>query len=63
MDFGTMYARLQSRNHYATAGQYFSDLQLVCTNAMRYNPPDTIYFQKARKVSIARSFLFTRYLL
>lgn len=50
MDLGTMYSRLESRNYYSTAGQFLSDVRLMCENAMCYNPPDTIYYQKARKV-------------
>ncbi|VUZ53918.1 unnamed protein product [Hymenolepis diminuta] len=50
MDLGTIYTRLSSRNYYSTAGQYFDDLRLMCQNAMLYNPPDTIYYQKARKM-------------
>ncbi|KAL7064234.1 hypothetical protein AAHC03_04710 [Spirometra sp. Aus1] len=50
MDLGTMHSKLLSRRCYATAGQYLSDLRLMCTNAMRYNPPETVYYQKARKL-------------
>ncbi|VDO10729.1 unnamed protein product [Rodentolepis nana] len=50
MDLGTMYKRLSSRNFYSTAGQYLDDLRLMCQNAMLYNPPDTIYYQKARSM-------------
>ena len=55
MDLGTVYTRLSSRNYYSTAGQYLDDLRLMCQNAMLYNPPDTIYYQKARKVGLFRS--------
>ncbi|KAL5110260.1 Bromodomain-containing protein 9 [Taenia crassiceps] len=50
MDLGTMYSRLESRNYYSNAGQFLSDVRLMCENAMCYNPPDTIYYQKARKL-------------
>ncbi|VDN37737.1 unnamed protein product, partial [Dibothriocephalus latus] len=50
MDLGTMHSKLLSRRCYATVGQYLSDLRLMCTNAMRYNPPETVYYQKARKL-------------
>ncbi|VDM30214.1 unnamed protein product [Hydatigera taeniaeformis] len=50
MDLGTIHSRLESRNYYSTAGQYSSDVRLMCENAMCYNPPDTIYYQKARKL-------------
>ncbi|KAH9282625.1 Bromodomain-containing protein 9 [Echinococcus granulosus] len=50
MDLGTMYSRLESRNYYSTASQYLADVRLMCQNAMCYNPPDTIYYQKARKL-------------
>ncbi|CDS39605.1 Bromodomain containing protein [Echinococcus multilocularis] len=50
MDLGTMYSRLESRSYYSTASQYLADVRLMCQNAMCYNPPDTIYYQKARKL-------------
>ncbi|VDK36737.1 unnamed protein product [Taenia asiatica] len=50
MDLGTIYSQLESRNYYSTAGQFLSDVRLMCENAMCYNPPDTIYYQKARKL-------------
>ncbi|VEL09546.1 unnamed protein product [Protopolystoma xenopodis] len=50
MDLGTMASRLQSRTVYCSAFDYLFDLALTCHNAMLYNPPDTIYYQRARKL-------------
>lgn len=51
MDMGTIYDRLCSRAFYTSASEYLADVTLMCENAMVYNPPDTIYYQRARKVS------------
>ncbi|TPP59011.1 Bromodomain-containing protein 9, partial [Fasciola gigantica] len=50
MDMGTIYDRLCSRAFYSSASEYFADVALMCENAMVYNPPDTIYYQRARKM-------------
>nr|CAH8822840.1 unnamed protein product [Trichobilharzia regenti] len=50
MDLGTICSRLRSRAYYRSAAEYLADVTLMCDNAMVYNPPDTIYFQRARKL-------------
>lgn len=50
MDLSTILRRLRSRSHYSRVTQYLADVTLMCTNAMVYNPPDSIYYQRARKV-------------
>ncbi|KAK4472717.1 hypothetical protein MN116_002700 [Schistosoma mekongi] len=50
MDLGTIFNRLQSRAYYRSAAEYLADVTLMCNNAMVYNPPDTIYYQRARKL-------------
>lgn len=65
MDLGTMYSRLESRNYYSTALQYLTDLRQMCQNAMCYNPSDTIYYQKARKVDLfhCAKFYFDKFFI
>ncbi|KAL3320151.1 Bromodomain containing protein 7 [Cichlidogyrus casuarinus] len=50
MDLSTIYTKLTSRFEYETASQYLDDVILMCTNSMIYNPPETVYYQKARKI-------------
>lgn len=58
MDLGTIYKRLLSRNHYSSVRQYLDDVRLMCENAMLYNPRESIYYQKARKVDFIPFFSF-----
>ncbi|KAG5454405.1 hypothetical protein CSKR_107210 [Clonorchis sinensis] len=58
MDLGTIYTRLQSRAYYRSATDYLADVTLMCDNAMVYNAPNTVYFERARKL-----LLFCRKLL
>ncbi|KAF7249599.1 hypothetical protein EG68_09648 [Paragonimus skrjabini miyazakii] len=50
MDLGTISNRLTSRTCYKSVTDYLADVTLMCNNAMVYNPPDTIYYQRARKL-------------
>ncbi|KAF6768618.1 hypothetical protein AHF37_09346 [Paragonimus kellicotti] len=50
MDLGTISNRLISRSCYKSVTDYLADVTLMCNNAMVYNPPDTIYYQRARKL-------------
>ncbi|KAF8562144.1 hypothetical protein P879_09216 [Paragonimus westermani] len=50
MDLGTISNRLISRACYKSVTDYLADVTLMCNNAMVYNPPDTIYYQRARKL-------------
>ncbi|XP_010278656.1 PREDICTED: uncharacterized protein LOC104612779 [Nelumbo nucifera] len=49
MDFGTIRKKLAS-GAYSNFEQFESDVFLVCTNAMQYNAPETIYFKQARSI-------------
>ncbi|KAJ6684607.1 BROMODOMAIN CONTAINING PROTEIN [Salix purpurea] len=47
MDFSTVKKKLDE-GAYAYLEQFEKDVLLICSNAMLYNPPDTIYFRQAR---------------
>ncbi|XP_074583384.1 uncharacterized protein LOC141839217 [Curcuma longa] len=47
MDFGTVRKKL-ARNAYRSFEQFEDDVFLICSNAMQYNAPDTVYFRQAR---------------
>ncbi|XP_068640756.1 uncharacterized protein [Aristolochia californica] len=49
MDFGTVRSKLSS-GAYANLEQFEEDVFLICSNAMRYNASDTIYFRQARSI-------------
>ncbi|KAJ8765151.1 hypothetical protein K2173_010642 [Erythroxylum novogranatense] len=49
MDFGTVRKKL-SGGVYASLEQFEKDVFLICSNAMQYNAPDTIYFRQARSI-------------
>ncbi|KAG1362671.1 cat eye syndrome critical region protein 2 [Cocos nucifera] len=49
MDFGTVRKKLSS-GAYANLEQFEKDVFLICSNAMRYNAPDTIYYRQARSI-------------
>ncbi|XP_061355738.1 uncharacterized protein LOC133300231 [Gastrolobium bilobum] len=49
MDFGTVRKKLDDGD-YANLEQFEKDVFLICTNAMQYNAPDTIYFRQARSI-------------
>ncbi|KAK9286346.1 hypothetical protein L1049_014739 [Liquidambar formosana] len=49
MDFGTVRKKLNS-GAYANLEQFEKDVFLICSNAMQYNAPDTIYFRQARSI-------------
>ncbi|KAK1304197.1 Transcription factor GTE12 [Acorus calamus] len=49
MDFGTVRRNLD-RSAYSNLEQLESDVFLICTNAMQYNAPHTIYFKQARSI-------------
>ncbi|XP_068645859.1 uncharacterized protein [Aristolochia californica] len=49
MDFATVRSKLSSGS-YANLEQFEEDVFLICSNAMRYNAPDTIYFRQARSI-------------
>ncbi|KAL1562954.1 hypothetical protein AAHA92_05469 [Salvia divinorum] len=49
MDFTTVRNNLRN-GLYATFKQFESDVFLICSNAMQYNAPDTIYHKQARSI-------------
>lgn len=49
MDFGTIRKKL-AKGTYSELEQFESDIDLICTNAMQYNAPETIYFKQARSI-------------
>ncbi|PIA57823.1 hypothetical protein AQUCO_00500024v1 [Aquilegia coerulea] len=49
MDFGTVRKKLQ-KGAYVKLEQFENDIDLICTNAMQYNAPETIYFKQARSI-------------
>ncbi|KAL7143165.1 hypothetical protein ABFS83_08G172500 [Erythranthe nasuta] len=49
MDFATVRNKL-GNGSYATFEQFESDVFLICSNAMLYNAPDTVYHKQARNI-------------
>ncbi|KAF2310232.1 hypothetical protein GH714_007329 [Hevea brasiliensis] len=49
MDFSTVRKKLDG-GAYASLEQFEKDVFLICSNAMQYNSPDTIYFRQARSM-------------
>ncbi|KAI3466260.1 hypothetical protein Pfo_022923 [Paulownia fortunei] len=49
MDFATVRNKL-GNGSYVTFEQFESDVFLICSNAMQYNAPDTIYYKQARTI-------------
>uniref|UniRef100_A0A5B6YHH6 Bromo domain-containing protein n=2 Tax=Davidia involucrata TaxID=16924 RepID=A0A5B6YHH6_DAVIN len=49
MDFGTVRKNLDE-GLYSKLEEFEVDVLLICSNAMQYNAPDTIYFRQARSI-------------
>ncbi|PSS31185.1 Bromodomain-containing protein [Actinidia chinensis var. chinensis] len=49
MDFGTVRKKLDE-GCYSNLQEFETDVFLICSNAMQYNAPDTIYFRQARSI-------------
>ncbi|XP_038685966.1 uncharacterized protein LOC119985703 isoform X2 [Tripterygium wilfordii] len=49
MDFSTVRKKLANKS-YGTLEQFESDVFLICSNAMQYNAPETIYHKQARSI-------------
>ncbi|XP_075516696.1 uncharacterized protein LOC142551378 [Primulina tabacum] len=49
MDFGTVRKKLDG-GAYKNLEELETDLFLICSNAMTYNAPDTIYYRQARSI-------------
>ncbi|CAO2813888.1 unnamed protein product [Amaranthus hypochondriacus] len=49
MDFSTVRKKLEN-GAYANLEQFEKDVFLICSNAMQYNAPETVYFRQARTI-------------
>eukprot|EP00268_Persea_americana_P000377 TRINITY_DN10132_c0_g1_i2.p1 TRINITY_DN10132_c0_g1~~TRINITY_DN10132_c0_g1_i2.p1 ORF type:complete len:968 (+),score=214.58 TRINITY_DN10132_c0_g1_i2:757-3660(+) len=49
MDFGTMRAKLQE-GLYTSLEQFENDILLICSNAMVFNSPSTVFYRQARSI-------------
>ncbi|KAL2635148.1 hypothetical protein R1flu_006627 [Riccia fluitans] len=49
MDFGTMRKKI-NKGSYTSVEVFEDDIYLICSNAMRYNGPETIYYKQARSI-------------
>ncbi|KAK6946929.1 Bromodomain [Dillenia turbinata] len=59
MDFSTVRKKL-SNGSYSTLEQFESDVFLICSNAMQYNAPETIYHKQARSIQELATKKFQR---
>lgn len=59
MDFSTLRKKI-NRDEYSNISQFRSDFELICDNAMKYNRPDTIYWQAAKRLSQSGGKLFAK---
>ena len=50
MDFGTIRQRINSGSHYKDVESFVDDMNLVCNNAMKFNPPESPYHQAADRI-------------
>ncbi|KAJ9554628.1 hypothetical protein OSB04_018673 [Centaurea solstitialis] len=49
MDFGTVRSKLD-KGLYPNLEELEADVYLICSNAMQYNPSDTVFFRQARSI-------------
>ncbi|XP_059441678.1 uncharacterized protein LOC132173981 [Corylus avellana] len=59
MDFATVRKKL-ANGSYTTLELFESDIFLICSNAMQYNAPDTIYHKQARSIQELATKKFER---
>ncbi|KAI3825803.1 hypothetical protein L1987_07450 [Smallanthus sonchifolius] len=59
MDFATVRKKL-AKGLYLTLKEFESDVFLICTNAMQYNAPDTIYYKQASSIQEQAKLKFQR---
>ncbi|KAK9080664.1 hypothetical protein SSX86_000422 [Deinandra increscens subsp. villosa] len=59
MDFATLRKKL-SKGLYSSLKEFESDVFLICTNAMKYNAPDTIYYKQASSIQEQAKLKFQR---
>ena len=49
MDFGTMSSKI-TKHQYRSLREFQSDFELICSNCMIYNAPNTVYYKTAQKL-------------
>lgn len=49
MDFSTMHDKIEE-NEYKDLPNFMEDFKLMCTNAMKYNHVDTVYYKASKKL-------------
>ncbi|XP_071692243.1 uncharacterized protein [Rutidosis leptorrhynchoides] len=59
MDFATVRKKL-AKGSYLTLKEFESDIYLICSNAMQYNAPDTIYYKQASSIQEQAKLRFKR---
>ncbi|PWA85298.1 DNA-binding bromodomain-containing protein [Artemisia annua] len=59
MDFATVRRKL-AKGSYLTLKEFESDVLLICSNAMQYNAPDTIYYKQASSIQEQAKLRFQR---
>ena len=59
MDFSTMKMKIK-QDDYSNIVEFRSDFELMCDNAMKYNRPETIYWQAAKKLLATGSKLMNK---
>jgi bromodomain-containing protein 7/9 len=59
MDFSTMKKKI-NQDEYSNLLEFRTDFELMCDNAMKYNRPETIYWQAAKKLHTTGTKLMTK---
>jgi bromodomain-containing protein 7/9 len=59
MDFSTIKKKL-NHDEYSNILEFRADFELMCNNAMKYNRPETIYWQAAKKLLTSGTKLMTK---
>ncbi|MFS7940698.1 putative chromatin remodeler Bromodomain family [Helianthus anomalus] len=59
MDFATIRKKL-AKGLYLSLKEFESDVFLICTNAMQYNAPDTVYYKQASSIQELAKLKFQR---
>jgi len=59
MDFSTMKKKI-NQDEYSNILEFRADFELMCDNAMKYNRPETIYWQAAKKLLTTGTKLMTK---
>lgn len=52
MDLRTMASKVEN-NQYPSVNEFKDDFVLMCTNAVTYNAPDTVYYASAKRLLAA----------